>query len=248
MDFIIEFILAMFFIFFFKVQKLFFPSIYFTFSDPFIRQEDVSLSKYFFRIFVIFFFNVFFYLILNIFYEGQEILKLLLIASFLGSLFIIWPIIFRPSHNLEGGLSKKSKVILYCIYLTFLFSTLIISFSTTSIMNLFLKDMDILTIFSSNKEGIIFEILMLPVVTVFEKILTSKYKANRNEDDNKLIINNNIDTNYEDYEDGSNEYEEDEYEESKIHYEKFIFKISFITFINLVILAFNAIIKKKRKE
>ncbi|PTF39746.1 hypothetical protein BUY60_14560, partial [Staphylococcus epidermidis] len=69
-----------------------------------------------------------------------------------------------------------------------------------------------------------------------------------NEDDNKLIINNNIDTNYEDYENGSNEYEEDEYEESKIHYEKFIFKISFITFINLVILAFNAIIKKKRKE
>ena len=56
---------------------------------------------------------------------------------------------------------------------------------------------------------------MLPVVTVFEKVLTSKYKANRNEDDNKLIINNNIDTNYEDYENGSNEYEEDEYEESK---------------------------------
>lgn len=245
MDFIIEFILAMFFIFFLKVQKLFFPSIYFNFSDPFIRQEDIRLSKYLFRIFVIFFFNIFFYLILNIFYEGQEILKLLLIASFLGSFLIIWPIIFIPSRNLEGGLSRKSIFILYCIYLSFLFSALIISFSTTSIMNLFLKDMDILTMLSSNKEGIIFELLILPIVTVLEKAFTSKYKTIRDADDRELNINNSNDTDYEDYENENNEYGKKEYEGSKKHYENFIFKISFITFINLVILAFNAIIKRK---
>lgn len=105
--------------------------------------------------------------------------------------------------------------------------------------------MDILTMLSSNKEGIIFELLILPIVTVLEKAFTSKYKTIRDADDRELNINNSNDTDYEDYENENNEYGKKEYEGSKKHYENFIFKISFITFINLVILAFNAIIKRK---
>ena len=243
LDFIIEFILAMIFIFFFKVQKLFFPNIYFAFSDPFIRRESIMLSKYFFRFFVIFFFNMFFYLILNIFYEAQEIFKMLSIASFLGSFFILWPIIFRPSRNLEKGLSKKSKFFLYCIYISFLISTLIISFSTTSIMNLFLKDMDIVTVFSSNKEGIIFEILMLPIFTVFEVMLTDKYKSARSEDDSKVNFHNITDT-----DDEGDEYQGYDYEDSKIRNENLKHTVLFITFINLVLLVFGIIKKKEMKD
>lgn len=238
LDFIIEFILAMVFILFFKVQKLFLPNTYFAFSDPFIVGESISLSKYLLRSFVIFFFNMFFYLILNIFYEGQEILKLLLIASFLGAFLILWPIIFRPSRNLEGGLSKKSIFFLYCIYISFLISTMIISFLTTSIMNLFFNDMDIVTVFSSNKEGIIFEILMLPILAVFEAMFTNKYKSVRN--DSKMNSNNITDN--EDEGGGSQVYD---YEYSKIRNENFKYTVLFITFINLGLLVFDIIKKKK---
>ncbi len=248
LDFILEFILAMFFILFFKVQKLFFPNIYFTFSDSFIRRESIRFSKYLFRFFVIFFFNMFFYLILNIFYEGQEIFKLLLIASFLGSFLILWPIIFRPSRNLEEGMSKKSTFFLYCIYTSFLFSTLIISSLTTSIMNLFLKEMDILTVFSSNKEGILFEILMLPIFTVFETMFINKYQSVRTEDDSKVNFNNINDTYYEDFEGEAYVYKGYDYEDYKIHQKKFKYTVLCITFINLGLLVFDIIKKMKRKD
>ena len=223
LEFIIEFILAMIFILFFKVQKLFLPDTYFAFSDPFILGESVSPSKY---------------LILNIFYEGQEILNLLLIASFLGAFLILWPIIFKPSRNLEGGLSKKSIFFLYCIYISFLISSMIISLLTTSIMNLFFNDMDIVTVFSSNKEGIIFEILMLPILSVFEAVFTHKYKSVRNENVSNMNINNNIDGE-------DDEHYIDDYEYSKSRNENFKYTAVFITFINLGLLVFDIIKKKK---
>ena len=238
LEFIIEFILAMIFILFFKVQKLFLPDTYFAFSDPFILGESVSPSKYLLRSFVIFFFNMFFYLILNIFYEGQEILNLLLIASFLGAFLILWPIIFKPSRNLEGGLSKKSIFFLYCIYISILISSMIISLLTTSIMNLFFNDMDIVTVFSSNKEGIIFEILMLPILSVFEAVFTHKYKSVRNENVSNMNINNNIDGE-------DDEHYIDDYEYSKSRNENFKYTAVFITFINLGLLVFDIIKKKK---
>lgn len=238
MEFIIEFVLALVFILFFKVQKLFLPDTYFAFSDPFILGESVSSSKYLLRFFVIFFFNVFFYIILNIFYEGQEILNLLLIASFLGSFLILWPIIFKPSRNLEGGLSKKFIFFLYCIYTSFLLSNMIISLLTTSIMNLFFNDMDIVTVFSSNKEGIIFEILMLPILSVFEAVFTHKYKSIRNENVIKINFNNNTDAE-------GDEHRADDYEYFESRNENFKYAALFITFINIVFLVFDIIKKKK---
>ena len=40
----------------FSVQKLVLPNSYFTYSDPFIRNESISLKKYFYRIVVVIFF------------------------------------------------------------------------------------------------------------------------------------------------------------------------------------------------
>lgn len=249
LDFIIEFILAMIFILCFKVQKLFFPSLYFAFSDPFIRRESIGVSKYFFRFFVIFFFNAFFYLILKRFYEAQEIFELLLISSFLGAFLILWPIIFRRSRNLEGEVTKKSMFFLYCIYISFLISTLVISFLTTSSMNLFFKDMDIVTIYISNKEGIIFEILMLPIISVFEVIFTNKYRSVRNEDDSKFYFNNNHNFDYEDTEDEEDDdYDKHDHENSKIYHENSEYKILCIAIINLALATFNVLEKKKRKN
>ena len=104
----------------FSVQKLVLPNSYFTYSDPFIRNESISLKKYFYRIVVVIFFNVFFYLLLNLFYTSGEITTMLLSSNFLGVFLILWPLIFKPSQNLERNLSKN--LLLYYIVCILLFN------------------------------------------------------------------------------------------------------------------------------
>ena len=58
------------------------------------------------------------------------------------------------------------------MYFTFLISTLVISILTINILKLYLNDMNIITVFTSNKEGILFEILTIPFISVIDALVT----------------------------------------------------------------------------
>ena len=61
-----------------------------------------------------------FYLLLNLFYTSGEITTMLLSSNFLGVFLILWPLIFKPSQNLERNLSKN--LLLYYIVCILLFN------------------------------------------------------------------------------------------------------------------------------
>lgn len=191
MEFIIIFIYAMLFILTFKVQQIFLTNKYFAFSDHFVVNQSVTLEKYIYRIIIIAWLTVFSYLILNIFYEPQEIFNLLLVGNFLGSFLTVWPVIFQPKKNLEVGLSKKTIFILYFIYLFFIVSTVLISVIVWNILYVFFADDNIVTLLISNKESIIFEIIILLPLLIVEHIFSKKY-SKRSE---KESIENQVETN-----------------------------------------------------
>lgn len=58
------------------------------------------------------------------------------------------------------------------MYFTFLISTIVISILTINILKLYLNDMNIITVFTSNKEGILFEILTIPFISVIDALVT----------------------------------------------------------------------------
>ncbi len=241
MVFLVVFTLALFFILFFKMQKAFFPSLYFAFSDPFIRHESLGLKRYLSRIFVVVFFNAFFYLILNFFYDAYDIFILLLAGSFLGAFLILWPIIFRPSLNLEDGLTKKSKFYLYSIYILFLILTIITSILTSSIMSYFFEESNIENIFSSNKESILLEILSFPILAIIDNFLTKKYRNNRDDDDKKMTNSTNEDNS------GEDDVDDKDYRNNQ-EYNVYRYVVLSATFITLIIGTINSLKKKDRKE
>ncbi|MCI2933440.1 hypothetical protein FH179_02260 [Staphylococcus haemolyticus] len=258
MNYIIVILLALCFILFFSVQKLVFPNWYFTYSDPFIRNESISLKKYFYRIVVVIFFNVFFYLLLNLFYTSGEITTMLLSSNFLGVFLILWPLIFKPSQNLERNLSKKSIALLYSMYFTFLISTLVISILTINILKLYLNNINIITVFTSNKEGILFEILTIPFISVIDALVTKKYTDLENEDYNninRVQCNSNGVHEYENV-DGNMESDIEDIEEEGesstnfniYQYKNSEYRILFISIMNLALALFDVIERKKDKD
>ena len=62
------------------------------------------------------------------------------------------------------------------MYFTFLISTIVISILTINILKLYLNDMNIITVFTSNKEGILFEILTIPFISVIDALVTKIYR------------------------------------------------------------------------
>lgn len=243
MNFIIEFFLALFFILLFRVQQIFYPSLYFAFSDPFVRNESIGLKKWFFRLYIIIIYNVLSYLILDPFYQPNELLSLIIIGSFLGAFLILWPVIFQPKMNLVEGLSNKSYFLLYCIYISFLFFTIVVSFFSINTMNLFLKDLNIINIFSSNKETLVFEFILIPVISTIELILKKSYKESRNDDDKLLVYYQETD-NTSNYEEPGIKLEKNPSFDYKT--DKLILSVLFVSVINIVITLLNSVIKKKK--
>ena len=63
---------------------------------------------------------------------------MLLSSNFLGVFLILWPLIFKPSQNLERNLSKN-LLLYYIVCILLLISTIVISILTINILKLYLK-------------------------------------------------------------------------------------------------------------
>lgn len=126
MNYLLIFGSAILLISFFKGQKTIKSPYYFAFSDVIGDINTVKLILG--RISVIIIHNLAVIFILKYVFYKNEFIEILLISNFLGTLLIVWPIIYAPEHNLLLLPSLKTKLLLYLYYILFIGGSIILAF------------------------------------------------------------------------------------------------------------------------
>ncbi|WP_281192042.1 hypothetical protein [Staphylococcus felis] len=125
----------------FKFQKVVNPAAYFVFSD--MVGENINFSLLVARQGVIFVANIIMYVVLEILFNTNDTRIIMCVATFLGTLLIIWPIIIAPRNNLLEYPSVKSILLLFMYYVTFIATSTGTAYMTYYFGNLILSDMSI---------------------------------------------------------------------------------------------------------
>lgn len=120
------------FIFAFKIQKIGSRSNYFAFSS--ILNGIVTYKMLIGRVGVIILENMSFYLVLQyIFKYNGNVFEILFVSNFLGSLLIVWPVLYSPKNNIFIKRTFKNIALLY----VYCFLFIAISFLSTYVSRYF---------------------------------------------------------------------------------------------------------------